>query len=207
MITFKKPIEDKDISYESVSKNKGTYDVSQGINVFSPYNGVVEDVPSKCNGYLKIKHDVENETFYSNFCNLDKQKVTFGHRVSKGTKIGETGSEKLIFWITNNKDKKQSIEDAFKGTLVTSELNQKSSEQDKKPSDKDLEKEKKQKERKEKDNVKKEKNKEPKTSSPRSNVDFDKDSELLGLRFMAAPFTIVGNALKEEIERIKQLLK
>lgn len=210
MNRFEKPIEGENIRYEDETKKKGLYDVSTGINVHSPWEGVVQDVPSKCNGYLKIKHNVENEIFYSNFCNLEKHKVSFGNNVRKGSKIGETGNEKLSFWITNDKDKKQSIDDFFKGAIVTSSIETKPSEKEKQERDKEKEISKNlQKQEKKQEKKQSEKYKEPKTSGSSERIDkeFDKGSELLGLRLMAAPFTIVGSALKEEIDRIKQLLK
>ena len=57
--------------------------------LFSPYDGVVVAIYNKkCSGYLLIKHTINNEEYYSEFCNIPKVVVGKNDYVKKGQTIG-----------------------------------------------------------------------------------------------------------------------
>lgn len=213
MEKFKKPIEGIKIQYETTEYEKSFYDPNPGLNVVCPFDGkVVEAVKLTCNGKFRIEHEVNNGKFYSNFCNLSGPKIYFpGNDVTEGKKIGETGNDKLEYWITNERDKKQNIKEFF-----TTVVSNKTKKEDSKTKE-EKEKEKKKKEEEEKKNKQTNKKKESdnlKSSSKSYDSDgvnvsniVTKDSRLPFTDLFLSPFGLVSKIVKEDIERMKKLMK
>ena len=60
-------------------------------SIYSPYPGVVNKTYSDdCEGFIEIKHEIEDSTYYSIFCNVDKIIVRQGDIVRSGDVIGHT---------------------------------------------------------------------------------------------------------------------
>jgi len=199
---FNSPIKGEYISYEdSSTKKEGKYRVFPSTMVFAPFDGDVVTPKKNCNNAFRIRHQVNNETYYSNFCNLGKQNPSFRF-VRKDTKIGETENENLEYWITNDRNEKQNIGKFFLGF---------SSSSDKSKDDTKSKETKKPKEDKSKENKQKEK-KEPKTTDSSTTDEYPPTpffDLLLSPLALVPKFNMKGSTpyLKENIERIKQLMK
>jgi hypothetical protein len=99
MSTFIKPI--------NGSSNKKGDNVLEyaGYNmqeILSPYDGVVTTTSySSCGGNIKIKHNFNGSTIYSEFCGVNTILVSRGDNVSTGQKIGRFGSNPVEFSIND----------------------------------------------------------------------------------------------------------
>lgn len=74
--------------------------VPSGTRVVSPARGIivasVDDARDggKCGGFIKIKHQVEGETFFTKYCHLKKRYARVGDTVNAGESIGLSGGGK-----------------------------------------------------------------------------------------------------------------
>jgi len=74
--------------YNSRSKTSSVKSKSMG-RLYNPYDGVVLSIYNKkCGGYILIQHNINNDTYYSEFCNVDKVTVSKNDFVKKGRVIG-----------------------------------------------------------------------------------------------------------------------
>lgn len=78
--------------------------------VYSPYDGVVvSNYDTKCgSGYLLIQHTIQDNKYYSEFCNIGKVVVRKNDSVMKGSIIGYslTSNDEVNYSILNDKNKK-----------------------------------------------------------------------------------------------------
>jgi|688.fasta_scaffold247925_2 hypothetical protein len=188
MDRFISPIDGEIIKIDDPDNQKGKYVVRDVRNVLCPYDGeIVDSQGLNCKNSFKIKHEIGEDVFYSNFCNLDNQIYSIGHSVRQGKKIGETTNENLEYWITNKKKEKQNINSFFRGV---------------KSSDKKEDK---------KEDKKQDKKQTSKSSSSYPTTPIDGKIRPRSEFLFATPFTlvpkIIKGALKEELNRIKELMK
>lgn len=95
-------------------KNKTTYSVNRGSQMVSPENGEVTLIADtkECSKSVLIKHVVNNQVYYSKFCNV-RPKVTSKQDVSKGQVIG-TATESATIQIIDKKQKLVGIKNFIK---------------------------------------------------------------------------------------------
>jgi len=220
-MNFIKPIKYGKLIDESPKKY--TYESDTSDTIIAPYNGVIYDTDTgKCEGFVQIAHLVDKKVIYSEICGINRNiYVSNNLEVKQGDIIGHCGGNKVTFEIKDSNKRNIKIEPFFADTF------EKNTEPEK---DKGLEKDKEPK--KEKEGLKKEPEKEPKKEDPNKNVDGDKDKkkwdfnrkledvpDLFG-SLLLTPLDIVNKAftpkkkketseeeLKEEIKRMKQLIK
>jgi hypothetical protein len=91
------------------TKDSITYTSYQGDRIISPFDGEVVSSIEKCRNGISIKHNIENETIYSNFCNLDNISVTIGQKIYQGKSIGIFSSDDIEFTITDKNGNRKNI--------------------------------------------------------------------------------------------------
>ena len=83
-----------------ILKSSDNFKLPQNKNniIKSPIDGIIENYSqsNSCKNQISIKHIVDKETHYLEYCGIDNLKVSSGDRVSKGTKLGETNSDVTI---------------------------------------------------------------------------------------------------------------
>lgn len=92
--------------------------------LMSPYDGVVYTVdPKDCNGLIVIRHNFDNKSLYSRFCNVSSIQVYNGVRVKKGDLIGYLGGQKIKWTVVDDSGEEQKIAYFFtkKDTKTTTE--------------------------------------------------------------------------------------
>lgn len=113
---FSNPIPGSKVKTSAFSK---TVELSSFPNdsVLSPYDGIVVDYnPSTCGGYMKIKHVINNEVYFSEFCNLVSSGALFsGSKVREGQTIGQIGTNNIEFTIIDSNGTKQNVVDFLSG--------------------------------------------------------------------------------------------
>jgi len=175
--------------------------------VLCPFEGVVISTDKlKCGGYVKIEHFVNGDTFYSNFCNVERIMIFPGNQVRRGQIIGVVGDNPIQYSITNKYKSKQDVSLFLSGSLGKSN-----------DSNKD---EKKEKERKKKEKEKEEKLKKEKETLSTSNYKKSEGAVNPFMDVLLSPFSLLSSALKlnkesvtdtneilkEEISEIKKLI-
>ena len=105
---FKKLDEEFELSGGEL-KNKTTYSINRGSNVVCPENGEVTLISDtkECSKGILIKHSVNNQTYYSKFCNV-RPRITQRQDVSKGQVIG-TALDSATIQIIDRKQRPVSI--------------------------------------------------------------------------------------------------
>ena len=100
----------KPIGYNQTYDSRSNTTLVKSINlgrIISPYVGVVNNTSSNdCEGYVELKHEIDDLTYYSLYCNVDKVIVSRGDKVRSGDIIGytkEKESEVLYTLINDNK--------------------------------------------------------------------------------------------------------
>lgn len=163
--------------------------------IVSPYDGdIVETDPSVCNGKIRIKHNINALSYYTEFCNVNRIKVRTGEFIRQNEVIGDLGDNNLKVYVYDNTGKKHSVSEFIK------------------TSDKKQVEPKKEKEKTSNDNYNKDYN--PKSKYP--------GLYTLPINAMLTPLTIFNDMMSykgkkkkveedekinEEIDRIKKLLK
>ena len=100
-----------------ILKSSNDFKLPQNKNhiIKSPIDGVIENYSrnKSCKNPISIKHIVDREILYLEYCGIDNPIVSSGNRVSKGTKLGETNSDVTIslYNITGSKLSIKSYED------------------------------------------------------------------------------------------------
>jgi hypothetical protein len=163
--------------------------------VLCPFEGVVISTDKlKCGGYVKIEHFVNGDTYYSNFCNVERIMVFHGNQVKRGQIIGVVGDNPIQYSITNKYKSKQDVSLFLSGSLGTSNNSNKD--------------DKKEKERKEK--VKKEKEKKEKDSLSNYNPKKSEGAVNPFMDVLLSPFSLLSSALKlkkESVDDTNEILK
>jgi hypothetical protein len=165
---------------------------------FSSYNSDVIHNPSegvvvssdkfKCNGNIKIAHTINGNTYFSNFCNVNRIMSFIGDKVRQGDIIGTVGDSPIEYSVTDKSNDKIDANKFLSGNISTSITKEK-----------DVEK------KKEKETETKSTYKTGKTRNP-------------FIDLISLPFSVVGKAffkeniindnpiIKEEINKIKKLI-
>jgi hypothetical protein len=87
---------------------------SPNTKLVSPYEGIVVfDMTPNCKDMIKIRHEIDGETFYSIFCGVGGVLVNFGEKVGHGVTIGKFSDEKIKFYIVDNQDDIQPLPKFF----------------------------------------------------------------------------------------------
>ena len=81
----------------------------------SPYDGIVVPSFNRCDGNLSIEHNVNGETFYSDFCEIGRVIVGIGNTVKQGHTIGYFSDKEISFSILNKNKSKQNVGDFLSG--------------------------------------------------------------------------------------------
>lgn len=190
-MNFKPPVDT--MSIETLLQNKIKYNSMKGTKVVMPYKGTIKNFDSNvCGGKLEIKHKIDGKKYNSVLCGVESPSNN-SSEISQGEKIGEMSSNNLIWMLVDEAGDTQNIYDIFK-------------------------------EKEDKDNKSKEnKNKPEKSPEDYGFGEMDPITKrLFGLTIK--PLELIGDFLgknkkdkkndsvdeenlKEEIERIKQLLK
>ena len=130
MIKFSNPVPGSKIQESQFSKTVELFSFPND-SVISPYNGIIVSYdPNNCGGKMKIKHVVNNDTYFSEFCNLVSPSSFFsGVQVREGQTIGQLGSNNLEYTIKNSNGDKQKVKDFLSG--VDSDKEKKKKTEDK----------------------------------------------------------------------------
>lgn len=213
-MSFEKPIKFGRLKSSSSTNKKFVYTPDSFDKVLAPYDGHIDEIDlNKDDGFIKIKHNVDGETIYSELKGVTKNSndlyISWGKDVKKGEELAKAGTTDIEFQI---KDKERN----FKNIDPYFSLSPKKDE--KKGEKKSEEKKSEEKKSEEKKN---EKNKLKDDDSEGWNLNR-KASELPSLFTTAllSPLSLVNQIfsskketkeeeekLMEEIKRIKQLLK
>lgn len=217
---FISPIQDEEISFRDINSPKDGIFKSNNTNIVCPYDGVVVDTGilergrhEGCkDGYYRIEHMIDDKIFYSNFCNISPKTIIHPPNsiIKKRKKIGETERDNLYYWITDKENNKKNIINFLKGKVVSDTIISKPEDEKNKEEKKDNNKKEeekkinKNKENKNTDNIPQQ------TSSSGykklTAQDYQKTPHP-GMDLMTLPIRMLGNVLKEEISRIKELMK
>jgi hypothetical protein len=88
----------------------------QGNLVRAPYDGIVKDIDiNHCDGYLKIEHLIDDKTYYSSFCGVNRITVNRGDSVRKGHSIGIIGDKEIKYSILTDFGGKVNVKPFFDG--------------------------------------------------------------------------------------------
>jgi hypothetical protein len=87
---------------------------SSNDKIKSPISGVIQNYTynSECKNQVSVKHTINNQTFYLEYCGIKNVSVSRGDNVSKGTTIGTTDSDVEVYFY-NESGRKQYIEDVL----------------------------------------------------------------------------------------------
>jgi len=84
--------------------------------IFSPAQGtVVSSDKFKCNGNIKIEHYIDGNTYYSNFCNVNRLMSFTGNQVRQGEIIGSVGDSPIEYSVTNKNGSKLDVSTFLSG--------------------------------------------------------------------------------------------
>jgi biotin carboxyl carrier protein len=112
---------------DKVSSQYGIYTIPKDNNnkIKSPVSGVITSKGYKpsCNNQILIAHEINEKTFYLEYCGISKPLVKKGDSVSKGTLLGKTDSDVTVTLYDSNKNK-ESI-DSYKEKEIESNNNNK----------------------------------------------------------------------------------
>lgn len=198
-MNYKHPVDT--MSIENLLQNKIKYNSMKGTKVVMPYKGTIKNFDSNvCGGKLEIKHKIDGKKYNSVLCGVESPSNN-SSEISQGEKIGEMSSNNLIWMLVDEAGDTQNIYDIFKNK-----------------DDKD------DKDNKSKDNKSKENKYKP--EKPPEDYGFGEMDPITKRLFnlTTKPLELIGDFLgknkkdkkdgsvdeenlKEEIERIKQLLK
>jgi hypothetical protein len=120
---FKKPLEAIGMPTESIKSNDqiltenfvNPQPDSNSSTIVSPYDGdIVETDPSVCNGKIRIKHNINALSYYTEFCNVNRIKVRTGEFIRQNEVIGDLGDNNLKVYVYDNTGKKHSVSEFIK---------------------------------------------------------------------------------------------
>ena len=84
--------------------------------IFSPAQGtIVSSDKLKCDGNIKIEHFIDGETYYSNFCKVNKIMSFRGNQVRQGELIGTVGDSPIEYTVTDKGGNKLDISKFLSG--------------------------------------------------------------------------------------------
>ena len=84
--------------------------------IISPAQGVVVSSDKfKCGGNIKIEHFIDGETYYSNFCNVNRIMSFMGNQVRPGELIGTVGDSPIEYTVTDKTGSKLDVSKFLSG--------------------------------------------------------------------------------------------
>jgi len=100
-MSFAHPIKFGRLTKEKNKEYFYTPDITD--NVIAPYDGVIYDVDkNKCDGFIKIQHNFEDQIVYSEICGVNKGiGVTINRPIYKGELLGHCGGNELKLKISD----------------------------------------------------------------------------------------------------------
>lgn len=156
--------------------------------IFSPAQGtIVSSDKFKCDGNIKIEHYIDGNTYYSNFCKVNRLMSIRGSQVRQGEVIGSVGDEPIEYSVTDKNGSKLDVNTFLSGGFESA-----------KP--KETAKEKKKEEKKTDYEFKKE------IPNPFMDALLSPFS-LLSKAFKKESIIMNDNLVKEDINKIKKLIK
>lgn len=111
-MNYKHPVDT--MSIENLLQNKIKYNSLKGTKVVMPYKGTIKNFDANvCNGKLEIKHKIEGKKYNSILCGVESPSNN-SSEISQGEKIGEMSSNNLIWMLVDDNGDTQNIYDIFK---------------------------------------------------------------------------------------------
>ena len=84
--------------------------------IFSPAQGtIVSSDKFKCDGNIKIEHYIDGNTYYSNFCKVNRIMSIRGSQVKQGEVIGSVGDEPIEYSVTDKNGSKLDVSTFLSG--------------------------------------------------------------------------------------------
>lgn len=194
-MNFINPVKGSTIKKDGFSKKVKIISFVPNDYVLAPYDGEITEISDSCGGKIKIKHEIDGGNLYSNFCKVKPTSSLFtGVKVGQGQKIATMDGDAITYSIEDGSGEKQDFDDFLIGAN-SKEKNKKTDSKTNSKSTKSYET--------------------PKTSSYKEPIGGSV------LRGLLKPFDVISKSLdfskekelkndenlKEEITRIKQLLK
>jgi hypothetical protein len=124
------PIPNGKISNSAFSK---TIEISSynSDTILSPAQGmVVSSDKFKCNGNIKIEHFINGETYYSNFCNVNRIMSFIGNQVRQGELIGTVGDSPIEYTVTDKTGSKLDVNKFLSGGFTDTKTKEKEKEKE-----------------------------------------------------------------------------
>ncbi len=151
--------------------------------IYSPYEGVITKTRSnECDGYVEIKHVIDDSTYYSIFCNIDKLVVSRGDKVNSGDVIGYTKQkDEDVSYVLSDDDKKINPINYFRNNNFISNND--------------------------KDKPKKEKESKKQEPKAKKISNSDEPSGRLLSNLLLSPLNFVGDNLEKGIDSVKDEFK
>lgn len=104
---------------------------SNSSTIVSPYDGdIVETDPSVCNGKIRIKHNINALSYYTEFCNVNRIKVRTGEFIRQNEVIGDLGDNNLKVYVYDNTGKKHSVSEFIRTSDKKPEVSKKEKTKD-----------------------------------------------------------------------------
>lgn len=210
MVNFIIPLNNGKINSSKSKKNLLVIDGDFYDKILSPADGIVSKIDKKeCDGLILIEHGIGMKKIYSKICGCGRIDVGEGNPVSKGEKIGTAATNQIELILL----------DSFGDKLPYSDYINKVDSDDGLIDDKknDSDKNKKGLGQPEKEKEKEtEKNKEEDNTKTSTSREYNPEKKIPNpfLDLLLLPFHVVDGAmsnknkkLKEEIDRIKELIK
>ena len=98
------------------SSKSFVYQSYDGDRIISPYDGEVVSVSTtECDGNIRIKHNFDGKTIYSNFCGVGRSNVLSGQNVYQSKPIGSFGNKEIKFEVIDKNGNKQDINNLIQG--------------------------------------------------------------------------------------------
>jgi murein DD-endopeptidase MepM/ murein hydrolase activator NlpD len=94
----------------------------------SPVYGVIKNYSynSSCKNQVSIMHQIDNQTFYLEYCGIKNVSVSRGENVSVGTVIGTTDSDVTVYFY-NESGRKQYIDDMLNKKMSSTKTSKRTS--------------------------------------------------------------------------------
>jgi len=156
--------------------------------IFSPAQGtIVSSDKFKCGGNIKIEHYIDGNTYYSNFCNVNRLMSFTGNQVRQGEIIGTVGDSPIEYSVTDKGGNKLDVSKFLSGGFEPAKTKETTKEKKKEDKKTDYEFKK-------------------RIPNPFMDVLLSPFS-LITKAFTKESVIMNNNLIKEEINKIKRLIK
>jgi len=181
------PIPNGKISNSMLSKTVEISSYNSDL-IFSPAQGtIVSSNKFKCDGNIKIEHYIDGNTYYSDFCKVNKIMSIRGSQVRQGEVIGSVGDSPIEYSVTDKSGTKLDVNTFLSGGFEPAKTKEKTKE-------------------------KKKEVKSPDYISKKETPNPFMDALLVPFSIISKAFTkesviMSNNLIKEDINKIKKLIK